>query len=407
MLELSGKYNSCRVFTDSCEEGCLSQLRSLLDQECSAGSRIRIMPDCHAGVGCVIGTTMTITDKVVPNLVGVDIGCGVLTVRLEEKRIDLPKLDSVIRSRIPYGFAVHDKPAADVDLSMLRCAKHVDIGRAQKSLGTLGGGNHFLEIDRDDEGNLYLVIHTGSRHLGIEVCGYYQDAAYESLRQKAAGSLPELTGKLVEKLKSEGREKEISRELARLKAEYKKTVPAVPHELAYLTGQLLDNYLHDMKITQEFASQNRFTIARILLKAMKLHETGHLETIHNYVDTRQGILRKGAVSAQEGEELLIPINMRDGSLLCVGKGNEDWNFSAPHGAGRLLSRKQAKESITMRDFRETMAGIYTTSVGPGTVDESPMAYKPMEEILRNITDTVEVRQVIRPIYSFKAPSEPR
>ena len=561
MFEIKGKYNSCKVFTDNCENECISQLTNLMNQSFVENSKVRIMPDTHAGKGCVIGTTMTIHDKVVPNLVGVDIGCfsgdtkvwlytgryetikslaekgtefyteswdkeidgfvgalatafktrenaelvrvtygskfpnqpsfnirctldhkflvsenhsvsyyhnddlkwieakdlkegmrlvaednfiyvkdvekleeredvyclnvpeyhnfmisagvivhncGMLAVKLKEKRVDLPKLDSVIREYVPSGMDVHvdsHEERTSLVAKDLTCYKNASINedRAYKSVGTLGGGNHFIELDKDSNENLWLVVHTGSRHLGIEVCDYYQKLAYEDLKVKHnGGSLNELKKELIAKLKAENREKDIQKELKKLTEKYNNNNPKIPYELAYLEGQHLKDYLHDMKMVQEHAVCNRAEIARLILKYAKLHEIERFETIHNYIDMEHMILRKGSVSAQKGERLLIPINMRDGSLICTGKGNEDWNCSAPHGAGRLMSRSSAKENISINEFKKSMEGIYTTSVNIGTIDESPMAYKPMEEIIKNIEPTVEINDIIKPIYNFKA-----
>lgn len=403
MFELQGKYNNCKVFTDNCENETIAQLTNLLNQEFVSGSQIRIMPDTHAGAGCVIGTTMTLKDRVCCNLVGVDIGCGMLTIKLKEKRINLPELDSVIKKYIPFGGDIHEEAVAYSNIEELACAKVVNIERGYKSLGSLGGGNHFIEIDKSDSGDLYLVIHTGSRHLGLEVCNYYQEAGYKALQEKATGgSLKDFSDALIAKLKTEGRQKEISSELAKLKTEFKMKNPSIPYELSYVEGENFKNYIHDMKIMSEHAQMNRATIAKIILKKAKLHEVERFETIHNYIDTENMILRKGSVSAQNGEKLLIPMNMRDGSLICIGKGNPDWNYSAPHGAGRLMSRSKAKESISMSDFKKSMEGIYSTCVNTSTIDESPMAYKPMNEIVENIKDTVEIVDIIKPIYNFKA-----
>lgn len=362
--------------------------------------------NCHAGKGCTIGTTMEITDAVTPNLVGVDVGCGMLAVKLKETRIDLPAFDSVIRKYIPSGGSVHDKPRmAGPDLENLRCYNRGKIRDmlAYCSIGTLGGGNHFIELDKDSDGNIWLVIHTGSRHLGLEVCDYYQKQAYLDLKFKANnGNIETKTAALIAELKATGRHKEISKEVKKFKQGYTEIEPEVPYELTYCTGQILEDYLYDMKIAQEFASSNRAQIAKTILKQAKLHEVERFETIHNYIDTKYRILRKGAISAQLGEKVLIPINMRDGSLICVGKGNEDWNYSAPHGMGRLMSRSAAKDSISMSEYKESMRGIYTTCVNKNTIDESPMAYKPIESILENISDTVEVIDIIKPIYNFKA-----
>ena len=401
MIEIRGKYNQAKIFTDVVDSASIAQVQELCNQEFTAQSRIRLMPDIHAGKGCTIGTTMTIADKVVPNLVGVDIGCGMETVRIRESRMELEKLDKLIYSRIPSGFSIREKAHRyldKIDLSQLYCAGHVDLLRAEKSIGTLGGGNHFIEVDKDDEGNLYIVVHSGSRHLGVEVASYYQDQGYRVLNRTDEASVKAF----VEQLKAQGRDKEISKELKKLK-NTKRT--RVPRELAYVQGALFEQYIHDMKLVQQFAMLNRQAMMDEILKGMKLHVEEQFTTIHNYIDTDHMILRKGAVSAQAGEQLLIPINMRDGSLICVGKGNADWNFSAPHGAGRLMSRAQAKQSFTVSEFKKQMAQIYTTSVNKTTLDECPMAYKGMDAILDNIGPTAEVVKIIRPIYNFKAGEE--
>ena len=401
MIEIRGKYNQAKIFTDVVDSASIAQVQELCNQEFTAQSRIRLMPDIHAGKGCTIGTTMTIVDKVVPNLVGVDIGCGMETVRIRESRMELEKLDKLIYSRIPSGFSIREKTHRyldKIDLSQLYCAGHVDLLRAEKSIGTLGGGNHFIEVDKDDEGNLYIVVHSGSRHLGVEVASYYQDQGYRVLNRTDEASVKAF----VEELKAQGREKEISKELKKLK-NTKRT--SVPRELAYVQGELFEQYIHDMKLVQQFAMLNRQAMMDEILKGMKLHVEEQFTTIHNYIDTDRMILRKGAVSAQAGEQLLIPINMRDGSLICVGKGNADWNFSAPHGAGRLMSRAQAKQSFTVSEFKKQMAQIYTTSVNKTTLDECPMAYKGMDAILDNIGPTAQVVKIIRPIYNFKAGEE--
>ncbi len=401
MIEIRGKYNEAKIFTDVVDSASLAQVQELCNQEFTAGSRIRLMPDIHAGKGCTIGTTMTITDKVVPNLVGVDIGCGMETVRVRETRLELQKLDKLIREKIPSGFSIRDKAhryADEIDLEELCCAGHVDLLRAAKSVGTLGGGNHFIEVDRDDDGALYVVVHSGSRHLGVEVAGYYQEAGYRELNRTDPASVEALTARL----KAEGRDREIRKELRKLKNLKRTPIPKV---LAYVSGELFEQYIHDMKIVQQFAMLNRQAMMDEIVKGMKLHVEEQFTTIHNYIDTDSRILRKGAVSAQAGERLLIPINMRDGSLLCVGKGNEDWNCSAPHGAGRLMSRAEAKQSFTVSEFKKQMEQIYTTSVSKATLDECPMAYKGMQDILDNIGPTAEVEKIIRPIYNFKAGDE--
>ena len=401
MIEVKGKYNEAQIFTDVVDSTSIAQVQELCNQEFTAGSRIRLMPDIHAGKGCTIGTTMTITDKVVPNLVGVDIGCGMETTRIREKRLELQKLDKLIYEKIPSGFSIREKAhryADQIDLSQLYCARHVDLLRAEKSIGTLGGGNHFIEVDKDDEGNLYLVVHSGSRHLGVEVADYYQNEGYKVLNHTDDASLEAL----VMQMKAEGREKEIQKELKKRK-NVKQT--SIPRTLAYVSGELFQHYIHDMKIVQQFAMLNRQAMMDELVKGLKLHVEEQFTTIHNYIDTDAMILRKGAVSAKAGEQLLIPINMRDGSLLCVGKGNEDWNFSAPHGAGRLMSRAEAKQSFTVSEFKKQMADVFTTSVNRSTLDECPMAYKGMQDILDNIGPTADVVKIIRPIYNFKAGDE--
>ena len=398
MIEVSGKYNQAKIFTDVVDQASIAQVIELCSQEFAAGSRIRLMPDVHAGAGCTVGTTMTITDRVVPNLVGVDIGCGMETARLREDRLELQKLDKLIREKIPSGFAVRSavhRYADQIDLEELCCFRHVQMLRAEKSIGTLGGGNHFIEVDRDEEGQLYVVIHSGSRRLGLEVAKYYQEEGYKVLNQTDQASLD----RLIAEMRAAGRQKDIQKELKRRKSQ---KLTRIPRPLAYVAGALFDQYIHDMKLVQHFARLNRQAMLDEIVKGMKLHVEEQFTTVHNYIDTDAMILRKGAVSAKAGEQLLIPINMRDGSLLCVGKGNEDWNCSAPHGAGRLMSRGEAKQSFTVSEFKKQMEGIYSTSVGRSTLDECPMAYKGMADILDNIGPTAEVVKVIRPIYNFKA-----
>ena len=401
MITIQGQYNTAICYTNELEGAAREQIQAVCDRPEFAGCKIRIMPDVHAGKGCTIGTTMTITDKVVPNLVGVDIGCGMETTRIREGRLELQKLDKLIYEKIPSGFSIRDKAHRylnEIDLSELCCARHVDLLRAEKSIGTLGGGNHFIEVDKDDEGNLYIVVHSGSRHLGVEVASYYQEAGYKVLNRTDDASIEAL----IARMKAEGREKEIQKELKKLK-NLKQT--NIPKALAYVSGELFEQYIHDMKIVQHFAMLNRQAMMDEIVKGMKLHVEEQFTTIHNYIDTDAMILRKGAVSAKEGERLLIPINMRDGSLLCVGKGNEDWNCSAPHGAGRLMSRADAKQSFTVSEFKKQMAEVYTTSVSKATLDECPMAYKGMQDILDNIGPTADVVKIIRPIYNFKAGDE--
>jgi len=373
MITLTGTHNTAKIFTEKLENSAEGQIKKLLDQRFVTGSQIRIMPDVHAGAGCAIGTTMTITDKVVPNLVGVDIGCGMETVKLTSTRINLPALDSFIHQNIPAGMEVRQKPhkyLAEARIDELRCGKHINLQRGELSLGTLGGGNHFIEIDKDDDGALYLVVHSGSRNIGLQVAQYYQDAAFKALGTNAQDAQDE-----------------------------------IPFELAYCEGGFLDNYLHDMAIMQEFAALNRRAMADDIIKGCKLKEDSRFSTIHNYIDLTHMILRKGAVSAQSGETLLIPINMRDGALICEGLGNPDWNCSAPHGAGRLMSRGEAKSSFTLSAYKKEMGGVFSTTVNAETLDECPMAYKSMEDILAQIEPTARVVKQIRPVYNFKAGQE--
>lgn len=401
MIELKGKYNEAKIFTDVVDEASISQVLLLLNQEFAAGSKIRLMPDIHAGAGCTIGTTMTITDKIVPNLVGVDIGCGMETVKIKESHIELQKLDKLIYEKIPSGFNVREKTHRyfdEVNLEDLFCYRSIDPGRAEKSLGSLGGGNHFIEANKDEEGNIYIVVHSGSRHLGLEVANYYQEEGYKRLN---GTSKKDIDG-LIADLKAQGKEREIQKSITALK-NTKRT--NIPRQLAYVSEELFEQYIHDMKIVQRYAELNRQAMMDEIIKGMKVHVTEQFTTIHNYIDTESMILRKGAVSARKGEKLLIPINMRDGSLICVGKGNDDWNQSAPHGAGRLMSRSAAKESFTVSEFKNQMSGIYTTSVNKDTLDECPMAYKGMDDIVNNIGDTVTIVQIIKPIYNFKAGGE--
>ena len=394
MIELQGEHNTAKVFTDVVDSTTISQIITLLNMPYMKGCQTRIMPDCHAGAGCVIGTTIQLKDKVVPNLVGVDIGCGMLAIKLAEKEIDLERLDKVINERIPSGFDIHNRPITKFhDLEDLICL--VDVKRAQCSLGSLGGGNHFIEVDKDANGNLWLVIHTGSRHLGIEVCKHYQRLGINKLRKEEIGKKIEDT---ITRLKAEGKERDIENTIKILKMQHQ----AIPDDLCYIEGEDFDNYIHDMKITQRYAKRNRETIAHTIIDNMGFTIVDHFDTIHNYINMDDMILRKGSISAREGERVIIPMNMRDGSLICVGKGNPDWNYSAPHGAGRLLSRAQARQQLDLKEFEESMKGIYSTSVADTTIDEAPMVYKRMEDIVDNIADTVAIVGVIKPIYNFKA-----
>jgi len=398
MISVTGKHNTAICYTNELENASFAQIKTLCDQEEFADCKIRIMPDVHAGMGCTIGTTMTITDKIVPGMVGVDIGCGMETVRLAEKEINYSALDTLIRKQIPSGSDVRKSyhPFNDeIDLTKLKIANKVKLERARKSIGTLGGGNHFIEVGRADNGALYLVVHSGSRHLGNEVARYYQDEAYRTL----CGNSEAQIGEAIAELKATGREKEIGNTVEQLK---KKTKHNYPKDLAYVQGLLFNDYIHDMKLTQHFATLNRKAMTEVILRGMGLTEVERFTTIHNYIDTDTMILRKGAVSAKAGEKLLVPINMRDGSLICMGKGNDDWNQSAPHGAGRLMSRTVAFNKLSMDEFKAEMSGIFTTSVSRKTLDEAPMAYKSMDEIISHIGPTADILARIRPAYNFKA-----
>lgn len=403
MLEIKGKYATATVYTNIIEESAKEQIKLLCDQSFTERCSIKIMSDVHSGKGCVIGFTADLKEKVIPNIVGVDIGCGMLTIELGKDELLLDKVDQAIRKYVPSGFDIHNKPTIEFkEINDLYCFHNLtNINRILSSLGTLGGGNHFIEIDVDDENNKYLVIHTGSRNLGKQVADYYQDIAVESLKGKSI--LKQKTKDLVEQYKNEGREQEIQEALKQLNEDYQPCT--LPDELCYLTGNDREHYLHDMAICQRYACLNRKMIAEIILGQLfnkSLDDFKHFETIHNYIDHEYNLIRKGAVSAKLNETLLIPINMRDGSLICVGKGNKDWNYSAPHGAGRLFSRNKAKEAFSMEEFKEQMKGIYTSTVNESTLDECPMAYKSMKDIVDNIGDTVDIIKVIKPIYNFKA-----
>lgn len=399
MIKIDGTYNQAFCYCNEIEETAQKQIKDLCDRVEFSDSKIRIMPDVHAGMGCTIGTTMTLTDKVVPSMVGVDIGCGVDVVKFDPCITNLEEIDTIIHENIPCGMNVREKPYWDKEdfagIKELRCFEHIDYERALCSIGTLGGGNHFIEIDRDEKGYIYLVIHSGSRHLGNEVAQYYQKQGYNAFLKRNTQRLNEL----ILTLKSEGRHKEISKQLQ----EYKKQLPTIAEDKAYVEGALFDDYIHDMKIMQRFANLNRHTIFKIIHDTVNWNPAGDaFGTMHNYIDTNLMILRKGAVSAFTGEKLIIPINMKEGSLICVGKGNKDWNYSAPHGAGRLLSRKAAKESLSMNEYKKEMDGVYSSCITFDTIDESPMAYKNIDHIVSNIEETVEIVNRIRPIYNFKA-----
>lgn len=400
MKILKGACNQAVIYTDVLEESAKKQILTLCSQEFAKNSKIRIMPDVHAGAGCTIGTTMTIFDKVVPNLVGVDIGCGMETVKLKNKHMELQKLDKLIYEKIPSGFSVRETPHPfneEIDLKELRCAEKINLNldRAQKSLGTLGGGNHFIEADKGEDGTLYLVVHSGSRHLGLEAARYYQEQAIGQLNDTEKEEIEQL----IKSYRASHREQELEAAILQKK---KELGAGIPKALAYLSGSLMEDYIHDMKILQRYAMLNRKAMLSEIIRGMKLKAEEEFTTIHNYIDTDCMILRKGAVSAKAGEKLLIPINMRDGSLICRGKGNEEWNQSAPHGAGRLMSRAEAKNTFTVSEFKKQMKNVYTTSVNAETLDECPMAYKKMEDIITHIGPTADVLEIIKPVYNFKA-----
>lgn len=437
-----------KIFTENIEEEAIKQIDLLLEQEPFRNCKVRIMPDVHAGKGCVIGFTADLGDKVIPNIVGVDIGCGMLCVELGNIEIDLEKLDKVINECIPAGRNIREHKLLDFELiNELYCLRELkETKKFNKAIGTLGGGNHFIEVDVDEDNNKYLVIHTGSRNLGKQVAEYYQNLAIELCSGKE--EMYQKKAEIIKTYKEQGRKSEIQKALKELETEYKNNKPNLPNELCYLTGKYREMYLHDMKICQEYASQNRMNIAKIILEKYlnakcipELHPRnieelikntartsglfilknkdglkadkygGHFEwsgyvslfeTIHNYISFEDNLVRKGAIRAKKGEKVLIPINMRDGSIIAIGKGNKDWNNSAPHGAGRLMSRNKAKEMFKLQEFKESMKDIFSTSIVEETIDEAPFCYKSMQEIIDNIQDTVEIQKIIRPIYNFKA-----
>ena len=400
MIEIIGKYNTAKCFTSQIEDVAHEQIKQICDTEAFANCKIRIMPDVHAGKGCTIGTTMTITDKIVPSMVGVDIGCGMYTVYLGKIDIDFEKIDEAAHF-IPSGRNVWEGRQERFDLTQLRCYRNLkDTKRLERSLGTLGGGNHFIEIDVDDEGGKYLVIHSGSRNLGTQVAEFYQQIAVDLNVGKE--EYFKKREEIIVTYKAEGRRTEIQKELKRLEREFEAKESSLPRDLCYLYGSFMEDYLHDVDICQKFAERSRAKMAEIILERTGMVAIETFQTIHNYIDVKEMILRKGSVSAKNGEKLLIPINMRDGSIICIGKGNDDWNQSAPHGAGRLMSRTNAFATLSMDEYKEQMKGIYSTCIAEKTLDESPMAYKNMDEILRNIEPTATVVEIIKPIYNFKA-----
>ena len=398
MFEIKGKVNTAVCYATVVEDEAIEQIRRMCDYTMSEGSQIRIMPDVHYGKGCTIGTTMTIKDKAVPNVVGVDIGCGMYTVNLGHQDIDFEKFDEVAHF-IPHGNDVWSGRQMKFDLSRLECYRELkDSKRLERSIGTLGGGNHFIEIDIASDGTKYLVIHSGSRNLGAQVAGIYQQLAIDL--NKGIEPYLEARGKLIKTYKKQGRRQEIKSALEQIKWEPQEMT--IPMDLCYVYGNYLGQYLHDVEICQEFARFNREKMAEILLEKTGLTGTDGFHTIHNYIDTKEMILRKGAIAAHKGEKVLIPINMRDGSVLAVGKGNPEWNYSAPHGAGRIMSRAKAKSTLSLEEYKQTMEGVYTTCVGNATLDEAPMAYKSLEDIIDVIRDSVDIIEVMKPLYNFKS-----
>lgn len=399
-LEIKGKYNTAKVYATVIEQEAVEQIKRMCDYPFTKGSTIRIMPDVHSGKGCTIGTTMTISDYAVPNIVGVDIGCGMYTLCLGNVDIDFEKVDAVAHF-IPSGKNVWEGRLERFDLSVLKCFRHLkNTKRLERSIGTLGGGNHFIEIDVDSNGTKYLVIHSGSRNLGTQVAEYYQNLAIDLHSGKE--DYFKKRDKLIEDFKKKGLRAEIQGALKKLEAHYKSMKPSIPNDLCYLYGEYLSDYLHDVEICQAFARRNREKIAEIILEKTGLTGTDGFHTIHNYIDTKEMILRKGAIAAHKGEKVLIPINMRDGSVLAKGLGNKEWNYSAPHGAGRIMSRSKAKETLNLNDYKKAMEGIYTTSVNQDTLDEAPFAYKALKDIIGPLSESVDIIEILKPIYNFKA-----
>lgn len=400
VMEIKGKVNTAICYAKVVEEEAIEQIRRMCDYPMTEGSRIRIMPDVHAGKGCTIGTTMTITDKAVPNVVGVDIGCGMYTVDLGKSDIDFEKVDEAAHY-IPSGVNVWEGRQERFELTDLACYRELrDSKRLERSLGTLGGGNHFIEIDEAADGTKYLIIHSGSRNLGKQVAEIYQRLAINLNR--GYGEYFEKRDEIIRTYKEQGRKSEIAETLKQLKSQVYGGELSMPEDLCYLSGKYLDDYLHDVEICQAFARRSREKMAEILMERSGMTGGSSFHTIHNYIDTDEMILRKGAIAAHNGEKVLIPINMRDGSVLAIGKGNPEWNYSAPHGAGRIMSRTKAKDTLSLEEYKETMKGVYTTSINENTLDEAPMAYKRLEDIIDVVRESVDIIDVMKPVYNFKA-----
>ena len=403
MLEIKGKINTAICYANIIEDGAIELIRRMCDYALTEGSKIRIMPDVHAGKGCTIGTTMTITDKACPNIVGVDIGCGMYTVEINEKDLDFAKIDEACHF-IPSGMNVWEGRKERFDMTGLKCFRGLrDSKRLERSLGTLGGGNHFIEIDKASDGTFYLVIHSGSRNLGKQVAEYYQQLAIDLHMGKE--EYFKKRDEIIAAYKAAGQRSEIQSALMELKMNFESKALLIPADIAWLYGTYLEDYLHDVEICQKFAKRSRELMAETILERTGLTAGEAFHTIHNYIDTDEMILRKGAIAAHKGEKILIPINMRDGVVLATGKGNPEWNYSAPHGAGRLMSRSKAKETLDMEAYKAAMEGIYTTSVNEKTLDEAPMAYKSLEDIIDVIKDSVDIIDIMKPVYNFKASDE--
>ena len=402
MLEIKGKVNTAICYASVIENDAIEQIRRMCDYEFTEGSKIRIMPDVHSGKGCTIGTTMTVIDKAVPNIVGVDLGCGMYTMNLGKVEIDFEKLDEACHY-VPSGMNVWQGRQERFDLEKLRCYRALkDSKRLERSLGTLGGGNHFIEVDVASDGTKYLVIHTGSRNLGKQVAEIYQNLAVELNR--GMEDYFKMRDEIIRTYKEQGRRSEIQAALKEIAWKKANGPTTIPEDLCFLYGQYFDDYLADVEICQQFAKRNRELIAEIILDRCNLTATDAFHTIHNYIDTGEMILRKGAIAAHKDKKVLIPINMRDGSVLAVGKGNAEWNYSAPHGAGRVMSRNKAKQVLSLDEYKKAMEGIYSTSVNEETLDEAPMAYKSLEEIVDGVQESVDIIDIMKPVYNFKATS---
>ncbi len=400
MFEIQGKVTAAVCYAKVVEDEAVEQIRRMCDYEFTKDCKVRIMPDVHAGKGCTVGTTMTVTDKVCPNIVGVDIGCGMYTVRLAQTELDYAAVDRAAHL-IPSGMNTWEGRREKFDLTDLRCFRDLrDTKRLERSLGTLGGGNHFIEIDRASDGTYYLVIHSGSRNLGKQVAEYYQRLAIDL--HKGKEEYFRQYDEIIRSYKEQGRRSEIQKALKELEKNFKTHEVDVPEEICWLYGAHVEDYLHDVGICQHFARRNREIMSEIILEHTGMTAVDAFHTVHNYIDTEEMILRKGAIAAHKGEKVLIPINMRDGSVIAVGKGNPDWNESAPHGAGRIMSRKKARDTIDLKEYVSAMAGIYSTSINENTLDEAPMAYKSLEDIIDVIRDTVEIIDIMKPVYNFKA-----